>query len=886
MGLTINTNVSSLNAQRNLNKSSGALSTSMERLSSGLRINSAKDDAAGLAISDRMTSQVKGLNQAARNANDGISLAQTAEGALQESTNILQRIRELAVQSANDTNTGSDRASLNDEVQQLKDELSRIAETTQFNGKSVIDGTMEDATFQVGANAGAPQTISFSIDSAKAADLSQVGTTIEAPAGKPERGTTLTGSVAANTIQVNGNDVGAATNNRELATAINAADETVTAKAVNFQEFDFNEIQLDLQEKGGPVVGLDMPASTNAIAADSMQINDVDVGYTAAAGKADAYDLMVAIETNDEVKDLVETTATNEHTIAFTNVTFAATGTDTAYEVTLSAGGETTVYSFANDEVGDTTAAGTNITASAVVDAINAEDDGFSAELDGASIVITQADGKNFDIKESATTATMTSDGLGVVTGGSTVAIGAAATTLSGQISLDVTGAEDVTLAGDELVDLGLAAGVTKGPGEAKVGGADEVLSPLNTGDLVINGNDVGAVAGDAAAMAEAIQIADPAVLATAKNTQEITFGSVTLGSGSYTLQLDGKEVAIDANVDSDTATVSNEDIIAAINAVDGFSAKETLGDSTKIDITKAGGDNFTINEILDTVTSGIGFEDDKADGRDLRGTISLESQTSIVIGGTDPTKAGLELGRTDPKVDGEYKLTLTKDDGGTIAVNLDSAMRDGIVDAEEVATAINADVNATEDFAAAVTESGKLEIGRRDGSDFKITEYSDKDGSSADDANINDGIVGVKNEAKNFVGQVEIDSTVDVTLTGVGLEQAGLANVGNATTTIDKVDILTRESAVTAITSVDEALMDIDNIRGGLGAVQNRFSSTINNLNNVSENLSAARSRILDTDIAAETSEMTKQNVLQQAGVSILAQANQAPQMALSLIG
>jgi flagellin len=174
MALTINTNVASLNAQRNLGSSQADLNKSMQRLSSGLRINSAKDDAAGLAISDRMTAQITGLNQASRNANDGISLAQTAEGALQESTNILQRIRELAVQSANDTNTETDRQSLQDEVDQLQEELDRIAKTTEFNGKALLNGdqSADDAfTFQVGANAGADQTISFGISSAKIADL-------------------------------------------------------------------------------------------------------------------------------------------------------------------------------------------------------------------------------------------------------------------------------------------------------------------------------------------------------------------------------------------------------------------------------------------------------------------------------------------------------------------------------------------------------------------------------------------------------------------------------------------------------------------------------------------------------------------------------------------
>jgi flagellin len=186
MALTINTNVMSLNAQRNLNQSQGALAKSMQRLSSGLRINSAKDDAAGLAISDRMTAQIRGLNQAARNANDGISLAQTAEGALQESTNILQRMRELAVQSANDTNSTSDRSSLNDELTQLKAELNRIAETTQFNGKNLLDGNLTDATFQVGANAGTNQTITFSINSAKGADLGEVTTGVAAQAASSD----------------------------------------------------------------------------------------------------------------------------------------------------------------------------------------------------------------------------------------------------------------------------------------------------------------------------------------------------------------------------------------------------------------------------------------------------------------------------------------------------------------------------------------------------------------------------------------------------------------------------------------------------------------------------------------------------------------------------
>jgi flagellin len=169
MALSVNTNISSLNAQRNLTKSGSDLATSMQRLSSGMRINSAKDDAAVLQISNLLTTQIKGLAVAQRNANDGISMAQTAEGAMQESTNILQRMRELALQSANGSNSGDDRAALQKEVSALQTELTRIADTTSFGDQKLLDGTFTAKSFQVGANAN--ETIDVSISSAKASDL-------------------------------------------------------------------------------------------------------------------------------------------------------------------------------------------------------------------------------------------------------------------------------------------------------------------------------------------------------------------------------------------------------------------------------------------------------------------------------------------------------------------------------------------------------------------------------------------------------------------------------------------------------------------------------------------------------------------------------------------
>ncbi|MGA4473047.1 flagellin [Ectopseudomonas chengduensis] len=164
MALTVNTNVASLNTQRNLNTSSKGLDTSLQRLSTGFRINSAKDDAAGLQISNRLTSQINGLGVATRNANDGISLAQTAEGALQQSTGILQRMRDLALQSANGSNGATERAALQGEVAQLQQELNRISDTTSFGGRKILDGSFGSQSFQVGANA--YETISVSIGSA------------------------------------------------------------------------------------------------------------------------------------------------------------------------------------------------------------------------------------------------------------------------------------------------------------------------------------------------------------------------------------------------------------------------------------------------------------------------------------------------------------------------------------------------------------------------------------------------------------------------------------------------------------------------------------------------------------------------------------------------
>lgn len=233
--LSINTNVISLMAENNLASTQSSLGTSMQRLSSGLRINSAKDDAAGLAITDQMTSQINGLDQAGRNANDGISLAQTADGALQSITNNLQTIRQLAVQSANATNSSVDRADLQTEAASLLQEIDRVANSTQFNNVHLLDGSFTGAVFQVGANANDTITVSSLID----ANVAALGN-VTAANGQSSAVTGISNlaAVGAGALVINGTDVGASigaagTTQQRIAQVVDAINNYSTTTGVN-----------------------------------------------------------------------------------------------------------------------------------------------------------------------------------------------------------------------------------------------------------------------------------------------------------------------------------------------------------------------------------------------------------------------------------------------------------------------------------------------------------------------------------------------------------------------------------------------------------------------------------------------------------------------------
>ncbi len=711
MALTINTNVASLNAQRNLGRSQIDLNESMQRLSSGLRINSAKDDAAGLAISDRMTSQITGLNQAVRNSNDGISLAQTAEGALQEGTNILQRMRELAVQSANDTNSASDRQSLQAEVNQLKQELSRIAETTTFNGRQLLDGTMSNAQFQVGANAN--QTISFGIASAKSTDL---------------------GNNSLSTDNAGG--IEAATNSQRAVTV----------------------------------------AATDASAVESFTIALADGTTQPVAAGADA----VAFAANLSAATGGTVTPTYSNSVTFD--VSGLTGAGAANTVSITVGTTTLALTKAAD--GTLGGAAT----------------GFTVDTATQTVTYAVTDGSNIEV-----------NGINYTAGGGSLTGSISMTEADGDVQTFAQSAGDVADVGydqrssafytfDAAADI---ASITSTGDSLGVGAGEEGLGGTGLANLEgTNGyNNVGA--------------------------QTLT---VAGGNGFAQVEVNAGDSAakIAAGVN---ATAADTGVTASANTVATISDLSANG-SLSFDLQGTNTSPVTINAtvLANDLTNLVSSINDQAGNTGIFATLSAD-KASVVL----EQSAGYDI-----KVSNfEHSAAVTGSATGTETMKLTGNQGGGTI----------------------LTDGGSL----------------------TEDAQLDSAVVGGEVKFNSSSG-FNVTSSVAADAQSLFAAAADGANVSTLNS-INNVDITTVEGAGLAIEAVDGALAQIDTIRGNLGAVQNRFESTIANLSNVSENLSSARSRILDADIAMETSSMTKQNILQQAGVSILAQANQAPQLALSLL-
>lgn len=441
MASVVNTNVMSLNAQRQLSKTQSASNEAMERLSSGLRINSAKDDAAGLAISTGMQSQIKGINQAVRNANDGVSMAQTAEGSMDEMTNILQRMRELSVQSANDTNSDANRDAIQQEVGQLHSELDRIAETTEYNGTKLLNGAGGSTTLQIGANSG--QSLTFSIDAVTTNDLKLNGDLNKGDLN----GGRVTSALAADTVQINGTVLSAATEitgNTAQANANAINDKTsetgVTANAYNIVQGASTELG---KATSGVTTGLEIQvgnSDTITLGATSSMDNLVDTINRDVAGvQASLDDKGGLLLTNDSGQDITIggttagsglTAANNQGYLALSsgdgtaiNISDGSATTNTptlgtetaklgflvsngAGTISTGATAATTGAIVASDklQVNGVDLTTTATTTAGVVDAINAltEESGVTATIQGSGMTLTSADGSAVEITSGA----------------------------------------------------------------------------------------------------------------------------------------------------------------------------------------------------------------------------------------------------------------------------------------------------------------------------------------------------------------------------------------------------------------------------------------------------------------------------------------------------
>ena len=751
MAQVINTNIASLNAQRNLNTSQGSLATSLQRLSSGLRINSAKDDAAGLAISERMSSQIRGLDQARRNSNDGISLAQTAEGALQESGNILQRIRELAVQSANATNSASDRLALNSEVNQLIAELDRISNTTSFNGLKLIDGSYTAQTFQVGAFA--RETISVNI-----------------------------GAATSDRLGINK----VYSNNPVATDAISAATQSTTA--------------LPVQGRGG--FGDTATLAINALAAAATQ----NVSITNASGDTQA------VSVAEIHLDLIATELEGASNVTTASVT-PSYGTH-AVEVSLASTGTWAAGSTYSISFGNGTATGTmTFTAASTfeedlaqaVNLFNARAVGTTAATDRPAGITLSVEGTTITVKQDSSGGSDATTSIvidGATAGTATIAASIGGSTLAASGSANDT---YVQVAGGTLT----------------FDATDEITSVTSSAAAATN--LFGVDAGEQGAIGIA-------------NTDTAAGNNVA----AQTLTINGqtpKTVSVAENA-------SARDIAAAINGV----ASETGVQASA-----------RTNALLSGL-SADGVVSFNLNGTDISAAVTTTDMSNLADALNAKTSGTGVIAKLS--VD-KQSITLEAQFGDDIAI------KDFTSSAATTTSPVALNVQGLKsDEGVGLVNSGLA------------VRLTDNKTTGSPDSTVIGGEIEFKSPGTYF----SVSSSIDETAGGLFQGSADQLQAG-ALQDVKSIDISTVENATRALDIVDGALAKVNGIRADLGAVQNRFEATIANLQINSENLSAARSRIRDTDFAAETANLTRAQILQQAGTAMLAQANALPNQVLSLL-
>lgn len=493
----INTNVASLNAQRNLSTSSSGLTTSLQRLSSGMRINSAKDDAAGLAISERMTAQIRGSSQAARNANDGISLAQTAEGDLGSISNNLQRMRELAVQSSNASNSDSDRAALQTEVTALKSEIDRVAQNSSFNGVKLLDGSFNAQTFQVGANNTSNDKITVSkIANAQASQLGSAGQSSSAT----RTSTATTTALVAGDLTLNGQQVGAS--NVGAAPGQSAASAYSIANAINSVSAASG---VTATAQATAVNGGTISTPGAITAANSFSINGVDVGAIANGTTAAGQGANIAAAIN-KISSQTGVSATADASTGQLKMT-AADGRDIQLNM--------------NGVAADATVAGTNKTALAAATGLT-----FGTQAITAGNVAAVSQDTHGTVTLSSTSAS------GIVVGG------AAAT--SAGLTTGVTTATTVSsVSSVSSIDISTAAGAQKA-----LDSIDGALKQINS-----SRSDLGALQNRFSSVVSGLQTTTENLTASRSRITDTDFAAETANlSRSQILQQAGTAMLAQAN--------------------------------------------------------------------------------------------------------------------------------------------------------------------------------------------------------------------------------------------------------------------------------------------------------------------------------------------------
>ncbi|MFO1389085.1 flagellin [Cellvibrio sp.] len=859
MSLVINTNVASLNSQRQLMNSGGALDKATERLSSGQRINSAKDDAAGLAISNRMTSQVRGLDQAIRNANDGISLIQTAEGALQETTNILQRMRELSIQAGNGIYSDADRKTLDAEVQQLTAELNRIATSTSFNGQKLLDGTLGKVNLQVGADAG--QTITMKIPKMDAKTLG-MGTT-----GGDVTGTHLGQAITSTSfkdgdILINGQSIGAFDGTKippdtfeKLLANINEKVEGITATA-------FNEVTTT-------TVGTGVTTSANPI---NVQLTNPD-GTTSQFTINNTNNMNELIDAiNVQSGGLIVATKTEAGLVTLANANGAT--------MTISGGG-----------------------AAAGLGAITSPSYGQIAltSKNGQDIVITQ--GPNAQQPTTVTSSdfpagTITAGGAGnLVINGVTVALVAAdtpaasatkinavsATTgvvatvtagVNGGLKLVDTKGRDITISGTAatLTATGLSAATTKAPSllaalgfqetrsNASIFGqhitAPESTTPLAYGDLKINGETI---SGENTSTLQG----------KVDNINKVsdTTGVIASLKAENVSNFNGNKLSTEVTAGAFVAATAGNIIINGVNVAT-LATDSLSGVITKINAQFAS-------------TGVIAFQDNAVPAKlhlYSDGQININETAGAAVG------VGLTVGNNSPAVGAT----------GSVVLNNTQISLSDITSLTTVISEINAQQASTGVFAS-LNDLGQLILNSN--SAFSINVGDVNGGKTLANLGLDTTLAGPMGglRATNVLASISLNSlndtpiSLEVTANGklaTGLQSQNQASAGvGFGSSLNSISIATQAGAQKAIGIIDKALDTINDVRSQMGAINNRLEFTINNLANVSEKTSASRSRITDADFAAETAAMSRAQVLQQAATAMLAQSNARPQQVLSLL-